>query len=112
MLRTMLRTMSRTITKVVKWASIPVLLIASLFACCAASYQPLVDLAICLGGIIVVQRAIRLKEYVWAAGSVAIVVVFTPLPLVIKALLLTGLICAATFATLLAAFRPQPAPAG
>jgi hypothetical protein len=101
----------RTITKIGKWASIPVLLIASLFACCAASYEPLVDLAICLSAIVFVQRAIRLREYFWAAGFLAIVVVFTPTPLAIKALVLMGLTCAATFANLLAAFRTQPAPA-
>jgi hypothetical protein len=103
--------MLRTITKIVKWASIPVLLIASLFACCAASFEPLVDLAICLGVIFFVQRAVWLKEYFWAAGFLAIGVVFTPLPLAVKALLLMGFTCAVTFANLLAAFRTQPAPA-
>jgi hypothetical protein len=102
--------MSHTITKIVKYASIPALLIASLFACCAASYEPIVDLAICMGAVIFVQRAIRLREYFWAAGFLSIVVVFTPLPLAVKALVLMGFTCAATFANLLAAFRTQPAP--
>lgn len=96
---------------IVKWASIPVLLIASLFACCAASYEPLVDLAMFLGAIIFVQRAIWLKEYFWAGGFLAIAVVFTPLPLVVKVFLLMGFTCAATFANVIAAFRTQPAPA-
>jgi hypothetical protein len=104
--------MFRMVTKIIKWVSIPVLLVASLFACCAASYEPLVDFAICLGAIIFVQRAIRLKEYFWAAGFLAIVVVFTPLSLVVKIFLLMGFTCIATFANLLAAFRTQPAPAG
>ena len=103
--------MFRMVTNIAKWVFIPVLLIGSLFACCAASYEPLVDLAIGLGAMIFVQRAIWLKEYFWAAGFLAIVVVFTPLPLVVKALFLMGLTCAATFANLLAAFRTQPAPA-
>jgi len=105
-------TMLRMVTKIVKWVSIPVLLIASLFACCTASYEPLVDLAICLGAIVLVQRAIRLKEYFWAAGFLAIGVVFTPLSLMVKIFLLMGFACVATFANLLAAFRTQPAPAG
>jgi hypothetical protein len=58
-----------------------------------------------------VQRAMWLKEYFWAAGFLAIAVVFTPIPLVVKALLLMGLTCARTLANLLAAFRRQPAPA-
>jgi len=40
--------MFQVVTTIAKWVSIPVLLIASLFACCAASYEPLLDLAICL----------------------------------------------------------------
>ena len=38
--------------KIMKWIPIPVLLFASLFACCAARYEPLVDFGICLGAII------------------------------------------------------------
>jgi hypothetical protein len=102
--------MLQTVTKILKWASIPVLLIASLFACCAASYEPLVDYAICLGALVFVQRAIRLKEYFWAAGFLSIVVVFAPLSLMVKIFLLMGFACIATFANLLAAFRKQPAP--
>jgi hypothetical protein len=104
--------MFRTATKIVKLASIPVLLIASLFACCAASYEPLVDLAICVAAMFFVQRAIRVKEYFWAAGFLAIAVVFTPLPLVVKVFSLMGFTCVATFANLLSALRTHPAPAG
>ena len=104
--------MLQMVAKVIKWVSIPILLIASLFAFCAASYEPLVDLAICLGAIIFVQRAIRLREYSWAAGFLAIGVVFTPLSLAVKVFLLMGFTCIAIFANLLAAFRTQPAPAG
>ncbi|MGC9950274.1 MAG: hypothetical protein ABSF64_28240 [Bryobacteraceae bacterium] len=98
--------------KIVKWASIPVLLIASLFACCAASYEPLVDIAICLGAIVFIQRAIRLREYFWAAAFVAIGIAFTPLSLMVKIFLLLSFTCVATFANLLVAFRTRPAPAG
>src|ERR1700691_2885540 len=104
-------TMFRLGTQTDKWISIPVLLIASLFACCAASYEPLVDLAICLGAMVFVQRAIRVREYFWAAGFLAIVVVFLPLSLAVKIFLLMGFTCVATFAALLTAFRTQPAPA-
>ena len=104
--------MFRLITKIIKWVSIPVLLIASPFACCTASYEPLVDFAICLGAIVFLQRAIRLKQYFWSAGFLAIVIVFAPLSLMVKIFLLMGFTCIATFANLLAAFRTQPAPAG
>jgi len=103
--------MFQTFTKIIKWLSIPVLLIASLFACCAASYEPLVDIAICLGAVIFIQRAIRSQEYFWATGFLAIAVVFTPLSLMVKIFLLLGFACLVTLANLLAAFRSQPAPA-
>lgn len=105
-------TMFPMVTKVIKWISIPVLLMASLFACCAASYEPLVDLAICMGAVIFIPRAIRSHEYFWAAGLLAIGVVFTPLSLMVKILLLMTFACIATFANLLAAFRRQVVPAG
>ena len=100
------------LTKITKWISIPVLLAASLFACCAASYEPAVDCVICLAAIFFIQRAVRLHEYFWAAGFLAIVVVFCPLSLLVKIFLLMGFTCVATFANLLAAFRTQPLPAG
>jgi hypothetical protein len=103
--------MMQPIIKIVKWASIPALLVASLFACCAASYEPLVDCTICLGAIIFILRAILLKEYTWAAGFLAIVAVFSPLSLVAKIFLLMGFTSIATCVALLAAFRRQPLPA-
>jgi hypothetical protein len=98
-------------TKIIKWVSLPALLVASMFSRSAASYEFLVDLVICLGAVIFVHRAIRLKEYFWAAGFVAIAVVFSPLLLLVKISLLMGLTCVATFVNLLAAFRTQPLPA-
>jgi len=103
--------MFQMVTKIIKWVSLPVLLIAAMFSRSAASYELLVDLVICLGAIIFVQRAIRSKEYFWAAGFVAIAVVFSPLLLVVKISLLLGFTCIATFVNLLAAFRTQPLPA-
>ena len=44
--------MFQTVTKIVKWISIPLLLIASLFGCCTARYEPLLDFVICLGAIV------------------------------------------------------------
>jgi len=103
--------MFQTVAKIIKCVSIPVLLIASLFACCAQSYEPLVDIAICLGGVFFIQRAIRLEEYFWAAGFLAIVVVFSPLSLMVKLFLLMSFASIATLANLLEAFRTEPLPA-
>jgi hypothetical protein len=103
--------MFQMVTKIMKWVSIPILLIVSLFAFSAASYEPLLDLAIGLAAIIFVQRAIRLKQYYWAVGYLAVGVVAMPISLVVKIFLLMGFACIVTFANLLAAFRAQPARA-
>jgi hypothetical protein len=102
--------MFQMVAKIIKWASIPILLLAAMFSCLAASYEPLMDLVICLGAIFFVSRAVWLKEYFWAAGFVAIVVVFSPLFLAVKIFLLMGFTCIAALITLFAAFRTQPLP--
>lgn len=103
--------MFQTVTTIIKWVSLLMLLIAAVLPRSVARYEFLVDLVICLGAIIFLQRAVRFREYLWAAGLVAITIVFSPLLLVVKIFLLTGFTCIATFVALLGAFRPQPAPA-
>jgi hypothetical protein len=102
------KTMFQMVTRIIKWVSLPVLLIGAPFSSYAASYELLVDLVICVGAIIFVQRAVRLKEYFWAAGLVAIAVVFSPISLVFKIFLLMGFTCIAAFVTWLTAFRTKP----
>jgi hypothetical protein len=102
--------MFQTVRKIIKWISLPVLLMGSLFSASAESYEFLMNFVICLGALIFVQRAVWSKEYFWVAGFVAIAVVFSPFLLVVKIILLTGLTCLATFLTLLEAFRVQPLP--
>jgi len=103
--------MLQTVTQVLKWISIPALVMASMFSYFAARYETLFAAIVTLGAIVFVERAIRFKQYSWAAALVAIVVVFSPFLLAVKIFLLMGLICIATFTTLLAVFRPQPFPA-
>ena len=103
--------MFEMVIKIVKWASLPVLLFASLFSRYATGYELLVDFAVCLGAIILVQRAVLLKQYFWAAGFLVVAIVFSPLLLIVKILFLMGFAYIATFVTLLAAFRARPLPA-
>ena len=102
--------MFQTVTKSIKWISLPALLIASMFSRSAASYELLVDFLICLAAIVFVQRAIQFKEYFLAAGFVAIAVVFSPLLLLLKVVVLTALTCVVTFVAFLAALRIQTLP--
>jgi uncharacterized membrane protein YdcZ (DUF606 family) len=103
--------MSETIAQLAKWCTIPVLLTASMFSYFTARYEPLVDMAICLGAMIFIQRAVWSREYVWAGGLLAIVVVFSPIALTGKIFLLmaiTGLGCCVS---LFGALRPHPVEA-
>lgn len=103
--------MFQTVTRIIKWVSLPVLLTASIFSRYAAAYEGLVDLLICMGATVFALRVGRLREYYWAAGFVAIAIVFSPLELVLKVFLLMAFTCVAMLAVLLTAFRPQPAMA-
>jgi len=104
-------TIIQFVTTIMKYASIPVLLIASMFSSLAGNYQLPVSLAIWLGAIYLAQRAVRSGKYVWAAGFGAVVIVFSPLPLVDKIFLCMGYTGVATYLTLAAAFRPEPTDA-
>ncbi len=97
--------------KLAKWVSVPFLLIIAMFTQFAASYEFLLDIAICQGALIVVQRTFRAKEYFLGAGFVAIAIVFSPLPLIFKIFLLLSFTCVAAFVTLLDTWKTRPAPA-
>ncbi len=100
--------MLQTITKIVKYASLPALLVGSALPFYSVRYESAVNVVVCLGAILVAYRSVRLEEYFWAAGWVAVAVVFSPLLLSVKIFLLMGLACIVIFATLVAAFRKQP----
>src|SRR5581483_4882795 len=84
------KTMFDTVTKIIKWGSIPVLLMVSLFSRFAAQYELLANVVICMGAIGCVQRAVRQKRHGWAVAFVAVVIVFSPLALAAKIFLLMG----------------------
>lgn len=96
------------LAKTIKWASLPVLLAAAPFSGYAPRYELLLNLAICMGAAILTQLAVRSRDYFWAAGLVAIAVLFSPLILVAKIFLLMGFTCVAAVVTLFSAFRRQP----
>ncbi|MCU1232570.1 MAG: hypothetical protein JWP63_537 [Candidatus Solibacter sp.] len=100
--------MLQVITKIVKWSSIPVLLMSSMLSRFAGSYELPVDLVIWLGAFFLAARAVRSGDYVWAAGLGVVVIVFSPLLPGDKTLLFMGYTGIATFLTLAAVFGPQP----
>ncbi len=93
--------------KIARWIWIPALLIASAFSGLAGGYEPIVNIVICLGAVILVRREVGVKKYYRAAGLVAVALLFSPLVLLDKVFLLTGFTCVTTLLTLIATFRPQ-----
>jgi hypothetical protein len=92
----------------VKWGSLPVLAIASMFSRFALGYELLVDLAVCLCAIILIQRAAWLRDYHFAAGLAVVAIVFSPIALFTKIFILMGLTCVAMSVSLFRSHRLQP----
>ncbi len=103
--------MFHMITTILKWAAIPSLMAIALFSCLAGRYEGLLDWTVCVSAALFIQRAAWRKAYGWAAVSVGVLVVFSPLILVTKIFLLMGVTCAVVCLALVAAFRLQPVAA-
>lgn len=97
----------RTVARIIKWVSIPVLLIAGIFSCAAASYETLVNVAICICAIYLLQRALWSKEYFRVAGFGTIVVLVSPMAFELKVFMLMAFACMGSVAAVLAGFRKQ-----
>ena len=64
-------------TKTMKWLSVTMLLLA-VFQLPVASDQVLLAIVVCASGLLVVAQAVRAGKYPWAAGFLAIAVLFNP----------------------------------
>ena len=100
--------MSQTLLQIIKWCTIPVLVVTAMFSYFAGRYEPLVDILACLGAMIFIQRAVWRKEYLWAGGLVAIVAAFSPFPLAEKLFLVMAIICVESCVLLAGALRRRP----
>jgi len=88
-----------------KWISIPILLIGSMFSQLTGRYELPLELTACVGAAVLAVWAIRSGEYFWAGSLGLVVIAFSPVPLVNKIFLLMGYASLASVATLVAAFR-------
>jgi len=94
--------------RVVKWISLPVLLAGSVLARFAGSYELVLNLLVCSGALVVIERAVSLREYLWAAAFVSVAIVFSPLTLIVKIFLLLSFTCIGALAGVYASWQPQP----
>jgi len=66
------------LTKIMKYGFVAGLLLASMSWRSGTNYQLLLDLAVYMSAIVMVQQAVRAQEYFWAAGLAGIVLVLNP----------------------------------
>src|SRR5579872_1591790 len=99
------KTMLHMMMSGAKWGAIPVLLTGAMFTGLAGRYEPLVDFVICMGAMLLLHRAVWLREYFWGTGIVMIGVVFSPLFPVVKIFVLLGFASMVACLTVLAGFR-------
>jgi hypothetical protein len=64
-------------TKIMKWVSISMLSLAVL-QLRVASHPILLELVVCVSGLLIAAQAIRVGRYSWGVGFLAIAVLFNP----------------------------------
>ena len=98
------------LTKIMKWVSIAVLLLAALRVP-SAGYQVFLEFVVCVSGLLVITQAVRAGKYVWAAGFTGIMVLFNPLvPVVLsrQTFLWLDLMCLVAFLASLVVLKRRP----
>ena len=98
------------LTKIMKWASIA-LLLPALFWRSSASYHLVLELVVCMGALLVVVQAVRAHKYFWATGFLAIAMLFNPVVPVEPSrtmFLWLGWVSLATFTLSLAVLKSRP----
>ena len=102
------------ITQVMKWVSIAVLLLAALWRFPASDelVHLVLQFVVCAGALLVAVQAGRGSKYLWAAGFIAIALLFNPVvPIALSRKIFLWLDCVtlAAFLVSLAVLRRQPA---
>jgi Family of unknown function (DUF6804) len=97
-------------TKIMKWVSVAVLLLA-VFWRSSASFQLVLESVVCVTAILVFMQAVRTGKYLWAIGFVAIALLFNPVVpvgLPTHLILWLDLACLGAFLTSLVMLRTRP----
>ena len=98
-------------TKIMKWVSITMLLLAVL-QLPVASHPLLLAIVVCVSGLLIAAQAVRAGKYSWAVGFLTIAVLFNPVIPIARAgrdaLWLNGIGLAAFLAAAVA-FKARPA---
>ena len=100
------------LARIMKWISSVALLQMAVFSNDSGSYQLLFGFLVFMGAIVVLQQAIGAHKYLWAAGFVAIALVFNPIaPFFLASdnwFPLAALVCTSVFMLSLTALKTRP----
>jgi hypothetical protein len=66
------------LTKIIQFGSVAGLLLASMSWHSGTNYQLLLELVVYMSAIVMVQQAVRVQQYSWAAGLAGLVVLLNP----------------------------------
>jgi Family of unknown function (DUF6804) len=97
-------------TKIMKLVCVGALLLAA-FWVASPGVEILLDILICVGAVMVSTQAVARTKYLWAAGFVAIAVLFNPIVPVVPSpnvFLVLDAACLLAFLLSLAALKRQP----
>jgi len=99
-------------TAVIKWVSIVALMLAIVFWRSAPAYQAELNILVTIAAVVVLIQAFQSRKYSWAAGFLAIALLFNPALPVFRLAGGFGLslvvLAIALFAISLVALRPNP----
>ena len=97
---------------IMKWTCMAALLMAALSWRSDPDYDLPLDFIVCLGAIVVIQQALRSKDYFWAAGFLGIALLFNPVVPIAKTSnnfsFLMLIACFGTFAISIPALKTRP----
>lgn len=66
------------LSKIMKWVSGSVLLLTTIFWGLATEYELLLKVVVFMGAIVVLEQAIKERQYVWTIGFATIALIFNP----------------------------------
>ncbi len=98
-------------TKIMKWLSITMLLLAVL-QLPVASHPVLLATVVCVSGLLIAAQAVRAGKYSWAVGFLAIAVLFNPVVPIARSgrdILWINGVGLAAFLAAAVAFKARPA---
>ena len=100
------------LTKIMKWVSIAMLLLAAL-RLPSAGYEVLLEFVVCVSGLLAMTQAVRAGKYLWAGGFTAILVLFNPIvPVTLSRQMFLWLdgVCIVAFAASLVVLKKRQPP--